>query len=239
MPVATRPRIATFLGVIAIAVCGGGAPGPTTRLAPPAAARVAAPASAAHVPAPANIPALEPALAPPPAAAREEAIFGTAASADRFAAVSAEPLPDSITYEADTIVYSRTLSGDEAGSEMSVRYHAAGNGPFAPPATFDASGFNTLKIQLASTTDALLSIRLQTHPVAADGCTATASVLVDAPTTELVLDLDAATFTLPAHCAGGTDIAAIKAALHAIDIVNPATTAGAHEFRVGTARLGY
>jgi hypothetical protein len=63
-------------------------------------------------------------------------------------------------------------------------------------------------------------------------------VLVDANTAELELDLDASTFSLSEHCAAGTDVAALKAAIGAIEIVNPATAAGAHDFRVGVARFG-
>ena len=227
-----RASVAVFLGVVVMAVCGGSARGPNTDLAP-ALARIAAPGgamAAAHAPARPRALPVSPA-APAPA----EVIFGTPSSADRFAAMSYEPLPGSITYDADAIEYSDTIAGDRAAADMSVRYYAPGQVPGGPPTTFDASSFHRLRLQLASTTDAVLSIRLVPDPVAAEECAAVASVLVDANTTELELDLDASTFSLSEHCAAGTDVAALKAAIGAIDIVNPATAAGAHDFRVGVA----
>jgi hypothetical protein len=166
-----------------------------------------------------------------------EFTFGTPASADRYAALSHEPLPDSITYDAQAIEYSETIEHEGAPVDMSVRYHAPGQVPGGPRTTFDASTFQKLKIQLASTTDAVLAIRLVPDSFD-ERCGATASVLVDAHSTELELDLNASTFSLSEHCAPGIDVASLKAALLAIDIVNPATAAGAHDFRVGAARFG-
>src|SRR4029079_19640174 len=171
------------------------------------------------------------------ASAPAEVIFGTPASADRFAAMSPEPLPASITYDADAIEYSDTIASGGAAPEMSVRYYAPGQVPGGPSTTFDASSFHKLTLNLASTTDAVLTIRLGPDPDAAQGCAAVASVLVDANTNELELDLDASTFSLSEHCVAGTDVAALKAAIGAIEIVNPATAAGAHDFRVGVASL--
>jgi hypothetical protein len=230
-----------FLVVVVMAVCGVSARGPTTDRAP-APARIAAPGGAmGAADAPARPRALpvspSPGSTPPLAPAPAEVIFGTPSSADRFAAMSAEPLPASITYDADAIEYSATIE-DGAAADMSVRYYAPGQVPGGPPTTFDASNFRMLRLQLASTTDAVLSIRLVSDPVAAEQCAAVASVLVDAHTTELELDLNASTFSLSEHCAAGTDLAALKAAIGAIDIVNPTTVAGAHDFRVGVARFG-
>jgi hypothetical protein len=224
---------ASFLGVMAMAVCGGSAHELPTDRSPPL-ARITAPGAAmTATEAPARPRAFPVSLtAPPPA----EIIFGTPSSADRFAAMSTVPLPNSITYDADAIEYSDTIAGG-AAADMSVRYYAPGQVPGGPPTTFDASNFHRLKLQLASTTDAVLSIRLVPDLGAAEECTAVTSVLVDAHTTELELDLDASTFSLSEHCVAGTDIAALKAAIGAIDIVNPATAAGAHDFRVGVARF--
>lgn len=152
--------------------------------------------------------------------------------------MSLDPLPDSITYDAQAIEYSQTIDGDGATADMSVRYYAPGQVPGGPRTTFNASSFNKLRLQLASTTDAVLTIRLVSDSVATEECAAAASVLVDANSTELELDLDASTFSLSEHCAAGTDVATLKAAILAIDIVNPATAAGAHDFRVGAAKFG-
>jgi hypothetical protein len=234
--------VAVVLGVIAMAVCGGSVYGPATGLAPPS-ARIAAPGApmlAAELPArPRALPvSASGGSTTSGASAPEEVTFGTPASADRFAAMSLEPLPDSITYDAQAIEYSDTIDGDGATADMSVRYHAPGQVPGGPRTTFDASSFNKLRLQLASTTDAVLTIRLVSDSVATEECAATASVLVDANSTELELDLDGSMFSLSEHCAADTDVATLKAAILAIDIVNPATAAGAHDFRVGAARFG-
>jgi hypothetical protein len=239
--IAPRHSVAAFLAVVVMAVCGGSAQGPTTDLAP-ALARIAAPGGAmAAADAPARPRALPvsppPESTPPLASAPAEVIFGTPSSADRFAAMSSEPLPASITYDADAIEYSTTIE-DGAAADMSVRYYAPGQVLGGTQTTFDASSFHKLKLQLASATDAVLTIKLVSHSDIAGDCAATTSVLVDAHTTELELNLDAATFSLSELCASGMDIAALKAAIAAIDIVNPATAAGAHNFRVGVTRFG-
>jgi hypothetical protein len=226
---------------MAMVVCGGSAHEPDKSHAP-LHARIAAPGWAMLA---AELPARPEAFPESPSSelttsfdsAPAEVIFGTPASADRYAAMSHEPLPDSITYDAQAIEYSGTIEHDGAAVDMSVRYHAPGQVPGGPRTTFDASSFEKLKIQLASTSDAVLAIRLVPDSLT-EGCTATASVLVDAHSTELELDLDASTFSLSELCAPGTDVASLKAALLAIDIVNPATAAGAHDFRVGAARFG-
>jgi hypothetical protein len=224
---------ASFLGLV-LMTCGGSAQAPTTALAP-ALARIATPdgaASTADLPAP---PRPLPVSAP---SAPAEVIFGTPSSADRFAALSSEPLPDSITYDADAIDYSATIE-DGAAVDMSVRYYAPGQVPGGPRTTFNASNFRKLRLQLASVTDAVLTIKLvSSDPFVAEECAAATSVLVDAHTTELELDLNASTFSLSEDCAAGTDVTALKAAIAAIDIVNPSTAAGAHNFRVGVARFG-
>lgn len=226
---------------MALMVCGGSVHQPAKVLAP-AHAHIAAPGGAtlaAELPArPETFPVFpSPESTTSLDSATAEAIFGTPASADRYAAMSHEPLPGSITYDAYAIEYSDTIEHDGAAVDMSVRYHAPGQVPGGPRSTFDASSFQQLRIQLASTTDAVLAIRLVPESVD-ERCAATASVLVDAHSTELELDLNASTFSLSEHCAPGTDVATLKAALLAIDIVNPATAAGAHDFRVGAATFG-
>lgn len=234
-------RIAAVFGVMAMVVCGGSAHEPARAISP-AHARIAASdraTLAAELPArPETFPVFPSNESTTPfASATAEVIFGTPASADRYAAMSHEPLPDSITYDAQAIEYSETIEHDGASVDMSVRYHAPGQVPGGPRTTFDASSFQKLKIQLASTTDAVLAIRLVPESFD-ERCAAMASVLVDAHSTEFELDLNASTFSLSEHCAPGTDVATLKAALVAIDIVNPATATGAHDFRVGAARFG-
>jgi hypothetical protein len=231
-------RVAAVLGIMAMVVCGGSAHEPAKGLAP-SHARIATPGWATLA---AELPARPETFPGFPShesttsfdSAPAEVIFGTPASADHYAAMSHEGLPDSVTYDAQAIEFSDTIEHDGAAVDMSVRYHAPGQVPGGPRTTFDASSFQKLKIQLASTTDAVLAIRLV--PDSGDErCAATASVLVDAHTTEL--ELDDRAFSLSDHCAPGTDVATLKAALLAIDIVNPATGAGAHDFRVGAARF--
>jgi hypothetical protein len=164
---------ASFLGVV-LMMCGGSAQGPTPALAP-SLARIAAPdvaASTADLPAP---PRALPVSAsrgstPPLASAPAEVIFGTPSSADRFAALSSEPLPDSITYDVDAIDYSATIE-DGAAVDMSVRYYAPDQVPGGPRTTFNASSFRKLRLQLASVTDAVLTIKLvSSDSVVAEEC---------------------------------------------------------------------
>jgi hypothetical protein len=240
----TAPRhpVAALLGVMVMAVCGDSAHEATTSLAPTLARAAAQDAEMSTADLPARLRALP--VSPSPgsttqvASAPAEVIFGTPASADRFAAMSPEPLPGTITYDADAIEYSETIAGEGAATEMSVRYYAPGHVLGGPQTPFDASSFHRLRLPLASTTDAVLTIRLVPDAVVGEACSATVSVLVDANTTELELDLDASTFSLSEGCAAGTAVATLKTAIAAIDIVNPATAAGAHDFRVGAAIFG-
>jgi hypothetical protein len=82
-------------------------------------------------------------------------------------------------------------------------------------------------------------VKLQPSPLAGDGCTATADVVVDDALTEVVIDLDDESFPLPAYCNGsGTAVGSVKTGLFAIDVINPAVNAGAHEVSIGTIKLG-
>ena len=148
-----------------------------------------------------------------------------------------EQVPGPLTFDAGAISYSATLTGVQGWAGTAVRYYAPNNTGSAPATAFDASSFTKLKIQLKSTTDALLQIKLQPSPVAADGCTATASAVVSSTLTELVIDLNEASFPLPGHCAAGTAIAAVKAGLYAVDVVNVGVSAGTHDLTVGTVKL--
>ena len=86
--------------------------------------------------------------------------------------------------------------------------------------------------------DAVLTVKLQPTPVAADGCTATAEAVVNATLTELTIDLNDTSFPLPAYCNGtGTAVGTVKGGLFAVDVINSATSAGAHDLAIGTVKL--
>jgi hypothetical protein len=74
------------------------------------------------------------------------------------------------------VTLSATLSAAQAFAGVALRAYAPGNTGAAPVAAFDASAHTQLKIQLKSSTDALLQVKLHPSPVAADGCTATAAL---------------------------------------------------------------
>ncbi len=136
------------------------------------------------------------------------------------------------------VTLSATLSAAQAFAGVALRAYAPSNTGAAPVAAFDASAHTQLKIQLKSSTDALLQVKLHPSPVAADGCTATANVMVNATLAEVVIDLDDTSFPLPDFCNGtGSKIGTLKAGLYAIDVINPAASAGAHELSIGTMKL--
>jgi hypothetical protein len=154
-----------------------------------------------------------------------------------FAEKSNEQTPGTLTFGNGSVTYGATLTGAQAWAGAAVRYYAPNNTGSAPVTAFNASSFTKLKIQLKSTTDALLEVKLQPSPVTADGCTTTASAVVSSTLTELVIDLNAANFPLPGHCATGSAIAAVKAGLYAVDVINVGVSAGAHDLTVGTVKL--
>ena len=130
------------------------------------------------------------------------------------------------------------LSAAQAFAGVALRAYAPNNTGAAPVAPFDASAHTHLKIQLKSSTDALLQVKLQPSPVAADGCSATANVMVNATLAEVVIDLDDTSFPLPDYCNGaGSKVGTVKAGLYAIDVINPAVGAGAHDVSIGTVKL--
>jgi hypothetical protein len=130
------------------------------------------------------------------------------------------------------------LTGAQAYAGTAVRLYAPGNTGAAPVSAFNAASATQLKIQLRSSTDALLTIKLQPSPVAADGCTATATAIVNSSTAELTIDLNDTSFPLPDYCNGtGSKVSSLKAGLYAVDVINAATSAGAHDLSVGTVKL--
>jgi hypothetical protein len=228
----SRGALAALFSAALIAGCGGGGDSP---------------AAAAPSAAPAAVPTPPPPPAPAPAPA--DIAFATPASATdtaeagkietyTFAEKGAELTPGAIAYATGEVSYGSTLSAAQAYAGTAVRLYAPGNTGSAPRSAFDASGFTQLKIRLRSSTDALLSIKLQPNPVAADGCTATAQAIVNASTAELVIDLNDTSFPLPDYCNGtGSKVSSVKAGLYAVDVINAATSAGAHDLAVGTAKL--
>jgi hypothetical protein len=218
-PTLARARLAALFSAVALVACGGGGDSDT--------------------PPPVGVPSPPPAPAPAPV----ESAFATPVSATAtsesgaidkysYAEKGGELTAGELTYDSGAVGYSVTLAAAQAYAGAAIRYYAPGNTGSAPRTTFDASGFSKLKISLASTTDATLTIKLQPNPLSGDGCTATATALVTGTMAELVIDLDDESFPLPGHCSAGTALDAVKTGLYAIDVINGATTAGQHALQV-------
>jgi hypothetical protein len=136
------------------------------------------------------------------------------------------------------VTLNATLSATQAFAGVALRVYAPNNTGAAPQAPFNASTQTHLKIQLKSSTDAVLQVKLQPLPVAADGCTATADVMVNSTLQEVVINLDESSFPLPNYCNGnGSKVGTLKAGLYAIDVINPALGAGAHDVSIGAVKL--
>jgi len=221
--------LAALFSAAALTACGGG--GSST------------PTPAASAPPSAPVPA------PPSGPSSGDVAFATPTSATdtseagkidtySFAEKGNQLTAGAAAYASGAVDFSATLSADQAYAGTAIRAYAPGNTGAAPVAAFNASGFTKLKIQLKSTSDGVLSIKLQPSPVAGDGCTATAQAIVNSTLSELVIDLSDAMFPLPDYCNGtGSKVGTVKAALYAVDVVNAATGAGAHNLSVGTVKL--
>jgi hypothetical protein len=221
--------LTALFSAVALTACGGG--GSST------------PSPAASGPPPAPVPA------PAPAPSSGEVAFATPASATdtgeagkidtySFAEKGNELTAGAVTYAAGEVDFSASLSGNQAYAGTAIRVYAPGNTGAAPVTAFNASGYTKLKIKLKSSSDGVLSIKLQPNPVAADGCTATAQAIVNSTLSELVIDLNDTMFPLPDYCNGvGSKVGAIKAGLFAIDVINAATGTGSHNLGVGTVKL--
>jgi hypothetical protein len=214
-------RLAALFSAVMITACGGSDDPPTQ----------------APTPAPAPAPAGPDTAFATPLNATDTAEAGKI-DTYAYAEKSNELTPGTPSFAAGAVNHSATLTGAQAYAGAAVRYHAPNNTGSAPVTTFDASAFSKLKIQLRSSSDALLLIKLHPATVAADGCTATASAVVSSTLTELVIDLNTASFPLPDYCNGaGSGIAAVKAGLYAVDVINTAVNAGTHHVGVGTVKL--
>ena len=213
----------TLFATAALTACGSGDDDDTVATTPP----VSAPP-----PAGAPAPATDTAFATP-ANATDTAEAGKI-ELYAFAEKANEQTVGAVSFANGAATLSTALTGAQAYAGAALRLHAPNNTGVAPVTAFNASAYGKLHLQLKSTTDAVLTIKLQPNPVAADGCTATAEALVSATQSEIVIDLDATRFPLPAYCNGaGTALATVKAGLFAVDVINSATTAGAHDVTVG------
>lgn len=142
------------------------------------------------------------------------------------------------TFASAAVTNTHTLGGTLGFAGVAVRLYGPTNIQNATATPLDASSFSKLKIKLASSTDATLSIKLQPNPINSSGCVPVAVANVNATTTELVINLDSTTFQVPAWCSSGiTTFAAAKSALYAIDVVNESTAVGAHDVTVGSTKL--
>lgn len=221
--------LAALFSAAALTACGGGGSSTPT---PAASAPPSAP-----VPAPPSGPSSGDVAFATPVSATDT---GEAGKIDTysFAEKSTQLVAGAATYAAGVVDFSASLSGDQAYAGTAIRAYAPGNTGAAPATAFNASGFGKLKIQLKSSSDGVLSIKLQPSPVAGDGCTATAQAVVNSTLSELVIDLSETMFPLPDYCNGvGSKVGAVKAGLFAVDVVNAAVGQGTHDLSVGTVKL--
>lgn len=232
-------RIGALMGLVAslgLAGCGGNDDAPTPAPPPPAPTPAPTPPPPPPPPPPAPTPTPDTAFATP-ADAADTAEGGDVVSYT-FAATGSDQVASSVAYASGTETFSATLAAPQSFAGAALRLYAPGNTASGTAAPIDASGFSKLRIHLASTTDATLTIKLQPAPVAADGCAPTAQALVSASVSEFVIDLNDATFTLPSYCAASaTTLHQRLAGLYAVDVINDATGAGAHDLVVGAISL--
>jgi hypothetical protein len=234
-------RVGVLMGLVAalgLSGCGGddGATSPATTPPPPAPTPAPTPPPPPPPPAPAPTPTPDTAFATPLDDA--DTVEGGSIASYAYAATSSDQTPGSVDYASGTETFSATLAADQSYAGAALRIYAPGNTTTGAAAPLDASGFSQLRIHLASTTDGTLTIKLQPSPVAADGCVPTAQALVSATVSEFVIDLDDASFALPSYCAASpTTLSQRLAGLYAIDVINAAATAGAHDVVVGSVSL--
>jgi len=71
-----------------------------------------------------------------------------------------------------------------------------------------------------------------------DGCVPTAQAVVSATSSEFVIDLNDATFSVPSYCAAPSmTLHQMRAGLYAIDVINDAAGAGNHDVVAGSVSL--
>jgi hypothetical protein len=155
-----------------------------------------------------------------------------------FAKVASDQTAGSVNYAAGAETFSATLAADQGFAGAALRMYAPGNTAAGAAAPFDASRYKQLRLHLASTTEGTLTIKLQPSPVAPDGCVPTTQAVVTPTLSEFVINLDATSFALPSYCpASTTTLQQMLAGLYAIDVINDAVGAGAHDLVVGSISL--
>ena len=155
-----------------------------------------------------------------------------------FAKTATDQTVGSVNYAAGAETFSATLAAKQDYAGAALRLYAPGNTAAGAAAPLDASAYKQLRLHLASTTDATLTIKLQPSPVAPDGCAPMAQAVVTPTLSEFVINLDGASFALPSYCpASTTTLQQMLAGLYAIDIINDASGAGAHDLVVGSISL--
>lgn len=125
-----------------------------------------------------------------------------------------------------------TLGGSPTYGGLLIGSHLAAS-------TFNASSYSTLKIQLKSTTDSTLRVRLQPGTTDSTGCLPSKSVNVTSTLTEYTITLDSTNFTQAFACTyqAGSDFASIKPAMGQIEVIAESLTAGSHDLTVGTIKF--
>ncbi|KQV95188.1 hypothetical protein [Rhizobacter sp. Root1221] len=224
---ATQAGLLALFAAVALTACGSGDDETTPTATPP----VSAP-PAGTPPAPAPAPATSTPFATPMNSTDTSEVGKVETYA--FAEKSNEQTLGAVSFAAGAVTFATSLTGAQAFAGAALRLYAPNNTGTAPITPFNASSFGKLRIELKSSTDATLTIKLQPNPVAADGCTATAQALVNSTQSEVVIDLDSTSFPLPEYCNGaGSAVAAVKAGVFSVDVINSAVSAGAHDLSVG------
>lgn len=106
-------------------------------------------------------------------------------------------------------------------------------------ATFNASSYTTLKIQLKSTTDTTIRVRLQPGTQNNTGCLPSKALTVTSTLTEYTIPLDTTNFTQAFTCTyrADSDLASIKPAMGQVEVINESLAAGSHDVTVGTIKF--
>lgn len=189
----------------------------------------------AAAPSPAPAPGPAPAPTPATAFATPTSTTTTAQAGGietyQYAENGAAQTAGTPAFAASAVSFGATLASAQGYAGAALRLYAPNN------TAFNASSYSRMRIQLRSSTDALLLIKLQPTPISPDGCTATAEAVVSSTMSELVIDLNSTRFPLPGHCGSGTVLNTVRAGLLAVDVVNAASTAGAHDLAVGSISL--
>ena len=148
--------LALLFSTAALVACGGGP---------------SLPVEGAPVPRPAPAPGTgtDTAFASP--ASATDTVEAGKLQAYAFAEKAPQQTQGTPQFAGGAVTLGATLSAAQAFAGVALRAYAPNNTGAAPVAPVDASTQAQLKIQLKSSTDALLQVKLHPSPVAADGCT--------------------------------------------------------------------